>query len=174
MWAFERTLPEQVSVVSLQAFLPDAAGGFSWWDIASDDPKEPRILQASDRLDFAIEKFIDWHDLTPSKVIALGFSQGSVVLSSSLLRGSLPLAGLGILAGSVFKGRGAPRPTPSSRVFLAHGIEDEVVTIDTARSGVTYLQGLGIPVTYVEEAVGHKLGVQGMRALKEWLAGLCG
>lgn len=170
MWAFDRVLPPDASVVSIQAFLPDAAGGFSWWDISSTEAKEPRILGAADRLEFAVERFIALHELSPRTTVALGFSQGSVVLSAGFLRGTLQLGALGVLAGSVFQGKTPPPSKLGGRVFIAHGTEDEIVTVDKARSGVAYIERLGIPVTYVEEPAGHKIGIQGMKALKGFLA----
>lgn len=170
MWAFDRVLPPEASVVSIQAFLPDAVGGYSWWDISTTEPKEPRILGAADRLEFAVERFIALHELSPRVTVALGFSQGSVVLSAGFLRGTLQLDALGVLAGSVFRGKTQPSAKPSGRVFIGHGTEDEIVTIDKAREGVAFIERLGIPVTYVEEPAGHKIGIQGMKALKGFLA----
>jgi predicted esterase len=55
-------------------------------------------------------------------------------------------------------------------VFVAHGDADEVLSVDKARKGVERLTSFGLKVTYIEEpGIGHKLGIQGMRGLKEWL-----
>jgi predicted esterase len=171
MWAFERTLPERANVVSFQAFLPDVLGGFSWWDMASDKPVEPAIMLARDRFHFALERYIELFSLQPRKVVAAGFSQGSVLLSAALLTGVVRLDGIGILAGFV-SGVGERRLIEGHPdVFVAHGTADEVVSVQKARTGVARLRSYGLSVTYVEEeGVGHKLGIQGMRGLKEWMA----
>lgn len=173
MWAFDRTLPERANVVSFEAFLPDALGGFSWWDMASEKPLEPEIERARDRLHFAIERYIELFSLHPSSTIGIGFSQGSVLLSAAILTGVLQLDGLGILAGFVSR-LGEPsliRGRPE--IFVAHGTADEVLSIEKARKGVNRLRSAGLKVTFIEEeGVGHKLGIQGMRGLKEWVNSL--
>ena len=170
MWAFDRVIPSQATVVSLEAFLEDPLGGFSWWYMESTEPVRPAIVRARDRLCYAIERYIELENIRPSKRVALGFSQGAVLLSAALLTGKLPLEGLGILAGVVYEGEEPPGIKGHTRVLIAHGTQDEVLMVDRARVGAERLRALGLDVTYVEEDVGHKVGVQGTRALKEWLA----
>jgi phospholipase/carboxylesterase len=139
--------------------------------LASDQPVEPAILRARDRLHFAIEKYVELFSLAPSKTIALGFSQGSVLLSASVMTGALRLDGLAILAGFVskFGEQGLIKGRPE--VFVAHGSADDVLPVEKARKGVQRLKSCGLHVTYIEEeGVGHKLGIHGMRGLKEWVA----
>jgi predicted esterase len=170
MWAFDRTIPERANVVSFEAFLPDALGGYSWWDMASDKPLEPEILRARDRLHFAIDRYIELLSLNPSIVIAFGFSQGSVLLSAALLTGALRLDGLAILAGFVSRVGDPSLIQGAPRVFVAHGTADEVLSVEKARKGVNRLRSCGLNVTFIEEeGVGHKVGIQGMRALKGWV-----
>lgn len=170
MWAFDPVIPSQATVVSLEAFLEDPLGGFSWWYMESTEPVRPAIVRARDRLCYAIERYIELENLRPSKRVALGFSQGAVLLSAALLTGKLPLEGLGILAGVPYEGEEPPVIKGHTRVLIAHGTQDEVLIVDRARVGAERLRALGLDVTYVEEDVGHKVGVQGTRALKEWLA----
>jgi phospholipase/carboxylesterase len=54
-------------------------------------------------------------------------------------------------------------------VFIAHGTQDEVIAIERARKGAEYLRQLGLEVTFVEDSVGHKVGIQGTRELKRWM-----
>lgn len=170
MWTFERALPPDAWIVSFEAFLPDALGGFSWWEMNTTEPVRPAILRARDRLCYAIEKYIELEGLSPSAKVALGFSQGSVLISSAVLTGALTLDGFGILAGVAYEAEEPPRLSSCPKVFIAHGTQDEVLSIEKARRGADRLKTLGLAVTYVEEDVGHKVGVQGTRALKEWLA----
>jgi phospholipase/carboxylesterase len=175
MWAFDRTLPDHANVVSFEAFLPDVLGGFSWWDMASDPPIESDIMRARDRLHFAIERYIEFFSLTPHKIIALGFSQGSALLSAAVLTGVLRLDGLGILAGFVSKVGKPGLIQGRPEVFVAHGSADEVLSVEKARNGVQKLTSYGLPVTYIEEdGVGHRLGICGMRGLKEWIGKVVG
>jgi phospholipase/carboxylesterase len=170
IWTFERSIPEAAAVVSFQAFLPDALGGFSWWDMESTEDRSVAIGRAADKVSFAIERITELFDLAPRRLYGIGFSQGSVLLSAAVLTGALRLDGLGVLAGFVPKPEGKVRLLGLPEVFLAHGIQDEVVRVERARSAAEYLRSLGLSVTYIEDDVGHKVGIQGTRALKEWLA----
>jgi phospholipase/carboxylesterase len=174
MWAFDRLIPARATVVSFEAFLPDPIGGFSWWYMDSSEPVRPAILHARDRLCTALERYLECVGCKPVTRAALGFSQGSVLLSAALLTGTLQLDGLGILAGVVYEGGESPQVLGTPSIFMAHGTQDEVLSVERARAGAERLKGLGLPLTYVEEDVGHKIGVQGTRAMKEWLGGLLG
>jgi predicted esterase len=173
MWMFERSIPADCHVVSFEAFLPDALGGWSWWDISSPGSKSEAILVAADRLSRALEGFLAIYSLTPTHRIGLGFSQGSILVSGVALKGLFEFDGVGVLAGAVF------RPIESSiaggaSFFIAHGSLDQTIAVTQARAGAADLEKLGFKVQYVEEEVGHKVGVQGTRALKGWLMGVLG
>ena len=174
MWFFEQCLPNGASIVAFEAFLPDPLGGFSWWDFETPESKKDQIARAAKQLSLAIERFITLGSLTPSKVIALGFSQGAVLLSSAMLSGDIALDGLGVLAGLVPKPDGPTYIHDKPQIFIAHGIKDEVIQVERARLGVELLRELGLHVTYIEEGVGHKVGIDGTRGLKHWVFKLLG
>lgn len=169
MWTFDRLIPHGCSVVSFEAFLPDEKGGFSWWDVNDRDSLESAILRARDRLQFALERYIELEKLEPKGMVALGFSQGGVLLSAAMLTGSIKLDGLAILAGVVSKAGDQGGVVGAPEILIAHGTADEIVPIESARKGADRLREMGLRVVYVEEPVGHKVGVEGTRALREWL-----
>ena len=50
-----------------------------------------------------------------------------------------------------------------------------MLSVEKARKGVQRLKSYGLPVTFIEEeGVGHKLGISGMRGLKEWIGKVMG
>lgn len=169
MWTFERTIPEHCHVVAFEAFLPDPLGGWSWWDMTQAGPKREAIALAAKKLHDALTAFVDLRGLSPQKSIALGFSQGSGVITAASFLGIHIFSAVGVLAGFVFLPESVPAEARGVSVFIAHGTLDETVLVEKARQGVQALQGLGVPVEYVEEEVGHKVGIQGTRALKQWL-----
>ena len=122
MWSFERAVPSSAAIVAFEAFLPDKVGGFSWWDFEAPGSKREAIRTAAKRLSFALERFIDLEGLEPSHIVALGFSQGAVLLSSAMLAGDLSLSGLGLLAGLVPTPEGETHVLGSPKVFVAHGL----------------------------------------------------
>jgi predicted esterase len=57
---------------------------------------------------------------------------------------------------------------------MAHGTQDEVIGLAQAERGRDYLKrslegsGTAVQIEMVVDAVGHKVGSQGMRALRQW------
>jgi phospholipase/carboxylesterase len=170
MWTFERGIPHGCHVVSFEAFLPDPLGGWSWWDMTTAGSKREAIVYAAKKCSVALEAFVKLRSLNPSKIIGLGFSQGSVLVTAAAFLGFAPFDALGVLAGFVFLPEVSGVAYKTSSVFIAHGTNDETISVQKARDCLVALKGLGLDVVYVEEEVGHKVGVQGTRALKEWLS----
>ena len=175
MWTFERCVPRDAWIVALQAFEPDPLGGFSWWRMDGEAPEsgiplEQRILVAARRIGESVGRFREMFNLSPRRVLACGFSQGGAVLSSAVLSGELEVDGLAMLASFIpramlpaFHMHGAPA------IFISHGTEDEVISIEKARQSRDRFLELGLQVEYCEEPVRHKVGTAGMRALTEWV-----
>ncbi|MFN4894655.1 MAG: alpha/beta hydrolase [Pseudomonadota bacterium] len=170
MWTFERSIPEECHVVAFQAFLPDVLGGWSWWDMTTPGSKRDAILAAAGRFSRALKAFVDLYRLTPTKIVGMGFSQGSVLLSAVALRGFADFDGVAVLAGFVFLPGEPPSIPKKPAILVAHGVLDETIPVTQARDGVSSLKRLGFDVTYVEEEVGHKVGIEGTRAIKTWLS----
>jgi phospholipase/carboxylesterase len=177
IWMFERQVPPGAAVLSLQAPLPEPPplGGFSWWRLdADEDERAEAVRHSIERMTNAIERFLESHRLEPASRVALGFSQGAALISAALLSQRLRVDGAALLAGFVVEPPGPPAVHGAPKVFMAHGTRDEVISIERARRGAKLLENLGLPVTQVEDDVGHKIGVQGTRALRNWLHELIG
>lgn len=169
MWTFARCAPEPCNIIAPQAFLPDPIGGFSWWLV--DGMSAADVTFAAERLQSFIESAVSSLDLRPRKLVAYGFSQGAGLLSVLVQSRPRWLNGLALLAGFVIKSEAAVTP-PSTRILMAHGSRDPVVSLAKARSGSEILKARGFEVELVSDDVEHKVGAGGMRRLKEWSAGL--
>jgi phospholipase/carboxylesterase len=169
MWLFERCVPPDAAIVSFEAPLPDSEGGWSWWDVAISDSVNDRSVLAAERVVTALRLFESEFALTPQKRVAVGFSQGAALLSVALQSGKLDVAGIALLAGFVIPFPESSQVASPSPIFVAHGTLDQIVPVERAKTGVQYLQGLGHTVQYVEDEVGHKVGVAATRELKAWV-----
>jgi len=169
MWTFERAIPEGCHVVSFEAFLSDPLGGWSWWDMTVAGSKQEAIVFASNKLQSSLNSLLGLYGLEPTILVGLGFSQGSVLLSAVTFLGLVEFDAIAVLAGFVYLPSESTSLNKIPEVFVAHGSLDETIPVSKAQSGVEALRALGVRVEYVEEAVGHKVGVQGTRALKQWL-----
>jgi phospholipase/carboxylesterase len=181
MWAFRRSLPEGVSILAPQAFLPDPVGGFSWWDVSEFRGAESArvttreaITGARQRLIHFLDAALSFYQLRPRVVLALGFSQGAGLLSTVVQHEPGRFIGVGLLAGFVIKenlperaqGSGQARARPS--IFIGHGELDEVVPLAVAKEGEEFFRTQGFPTEFHSDLVGHKIGTAAMRGLKSW------
>lgn len=173
MWPFRRSAPPQCNVMAVQAPYPDPIGGFSWWLL---QPGKERYYEeaghAAAALRSWLERAIAYHQLTPTRTVAFGFSQGAGTLSVLLQEHPQLFDGVALLAGFVIQRAPESHPLPAIRILIAHGSNDETVPISVAHQGAEYLRARGASVELVEDPVGHKVGSSGMRRLREWTGSL--
>ncbi|MCI5064454.1 hypothetical protein MRY87_01880 [bacterium] len=171
MQIFLRSLPKEANKLFIQAPYQDKRGGWSWWDTDADPFPQESFRQAQQALCETVQQVENEQRLKPPYRSALGFSQGSAMLSSLVLSGKLSLQKLAILAGFV-KWPENPLPATAPHAYPAffwgHGENDEIVPIDRAERDRSRLQGLGYSVQFVADPVGHKLGTRAMRSLREF------
>lgn len=168
MWAFERALPPWALAVSVRAPF-EAEGGWGWLV-----PGEPGSwAQGLGALRTFVEDLPSVYPVDPARRIVMGFSQGGAMAYSLLLSAPELLTGAAALAGFLPQAARAwagPGRLAGKRVFIAHGTEDETVRLAEAEQAREAMQTCGAALTYVTDPAGHKVGAQGMRALKAWLA----
>lgn len=169
MWTFRRCLPEGASIIAPQAPIADPIGGFSWWLVREDWPKEEGV-EAARRLNLFIDSTIKKFGLKPKKVIVVGFSQGGAILSLCVQERPEYFSGLALLASFCIKHPANVNPMLSGLpVFVGHGSKDDVVPLDKAMRGADFLRSIGAHITLVTDEVGHKIGSTAMRSLKDWI-----
>jgi predicted esterase len=169
MSIFERSIPDTWHRVFVQAPHADPIGGFSWWDIQSDDTVRSEQRERS-RVALAalIEGYAAQQGLTPQFSVAIGFSQGAAMLSLIMQEEVLGLRGVALLSGFVLESSSNRQPKSPS-VFVFHGTRDDIIPLSRAERGIDFLRERGYSVTKVLEDVGHKVGIQGMKSLGTWL-----
>ncbi len=170
MWTFRRLLPDHCNIIAPEAPFTDKVSGFSWWDVLDVENSKSNILLATDILQHFVQHSKAYYNLTSSCCLAIGFSQGAVLISVVAQRYPELFRGIALLAGAVFQIDSASSRGPN--FFIAHGKLDKTVSIEKAQSGYDYFKGLGWEGEFHQDNVGHKVGTSGMRALKEW-AGRC-
>lgn len=171
MWTFERIFPPDCWIISPQAPTADAQGGFSWWPMEAGSRDKVLVEPAAQTLGNFLEATERYYGITPSARIAIGFSQGAAILS--VLAHSAfgeSLTGMGLLAGFVLEDES--KPLAVRDFFVGHGTKDETVSISKAKRGIEYLERRGARVASGFDDVGHKVGSNATRGLKEWVSGL--
>ncbi|MCB0330355.1 MAG: hypothetical protein KDD70_11845 [Bdellovibrionales bacterium] len=168
MRIFTRVIPTTAHKLFVEAPYPDKRGGFSWWDTDTEVFPKEQFEQAQTALVETIVRFRDQERLNALPIAALGFSQGSGILTSLQLGGRYQFEKIAILAGFVKWPEGDPVVTPKTKFFWGHGEQDEVVSIARAERDVRRLLELGYQVDFVKDPVGHKVGSSAMRSLKSF------
>jgi phospholipase/carboxylesterase len=173
MWTLEHALPRGALLVAPRGLYPLGAGTYGWVDPElSGWPRMADFQAAIEALkDFRRTVEQDWN-LGPENLFWMGFSQGAALafsfaaLTNSLIKGVIAVAGFlpeGDLSGL--------RQVP---IFWGHGINDIWVPVEHAREGVKKLTEVGGKVSYCEAEVGHKLGIECLRGLKDWMRAIVG
>jgi phospholipase/carboxylesterase/glyoxalase family protein len=105
----------------------------------------------------------------PSRVIAMGFSNGANIASATLLQRPGVLKGAILLRGMVpFEPDSAPSPTPV-RVLISNGRMDPIVSPEETERLARLLQRAGADVEVHWQPAGHQLMPSDFAVAKTWL-----
>ena len=128
-----------------------------------------------------LEAFLDAelarHDLPPSALALVGFSQGTMMALHVGLRRAVPPAaivgysGMLILEGDTDVEGYKPQIRSRPPILLVHGDADELIPVQALFHATQALAALGIPVEWhISAGVGHGIDGEGLRHGGEFLA----
>jgi phospholipase/carboxylesterase len=174
MWVLVRKLPPNYLVLAPRAPFPVEEGGFSWRKIGPGTWGTPSLGDLQPSAD-ALLAFVDeWSasaGINSAQFDLMGFSQGVAmayvitllyperVRQLAALSGFFPEGGESLLsAHTVFK-----KP-----IFIAHGRQDELISVEYARRSAALLSGVGAQIYYCESDTGHKVGKECLRELEKF------
>lgn len=172
MWIFTQRISTKFLVIAPRGLFPAPEGGFGWHahrDTIWPDYKElqPAVEQLCDFLNPENFPSADF-----SRLAAIGFSQGAALLYTAILlhpERFQVVAGLSGFLPSGLDPLVKARPLNGKSIFVAHGIQDEIIPVEKARQAVEDLERAGAKVAYCEEAVGHKLSAGCFRSMEMFL-----
>jgi len=171
-WIFSKAIGPEWLVGSPRAPFPveHATNGFSWYHFDANGKSDPATYQEGiAMLERYIAGLMARYSIDPKRLILLGFSQGAAMAYGYGL--THPVGGIVSLSG--FVPGTIPRPLPrvdGLPILILHGTLDGTIAVEIARKNSLQLLESGAVVTYQEEEIGHRVGVQGMRMLERWLA----
>lgn len=175
MWIFASRLPKNALLVAPRApyvSTHEDYGGYSWVQhkaasfsrFEAFGPAEAAFEQLLQELPQHLDGDFSQFDL-------MGFSQGAAFCYSYALQNPEKVGRLAGLAGFLPEGGeqlAESLPLQGKSVFVAHGSQDEVVPVARAREARKILALAGAEVRYCEDEVGHKLGADCFRALRDF------
>ena len=175
MWVLARKLSPGISVLAPRGPYPVAEGGYSWrkirpgsWGMA---PLEDLIPAANALLAF-VEDWSTSIGLRVSQFDLMGFSQGAAMVYTLALMHPERVKRLVALSG--FFPANANSLFPIERlsgkpIFVSHGRQDPLLPVDQARNTVAMIRNVGAKVKYCESDDGHKVSMECMRDMAEFL-----
>lgn len=146
--------------------LPEAPGGYQWFPIARIDPHlmEQGVRQAAQSVDAFVSRELEKYGLDPSRLVLVGFSQGTMMALHVGLRREQPVAGIlgfsGMLTGAQrLKDEMKSKPP----VLLVHGDQDPMVPIGAMFEAAEGLAAAGHGAQWhVSYGIPHSIGPDGL------------
>ncbi len=166
---------QRLHVVTPRAPLqPPGAIGNHWYLVPRVGYPDPASFHA------AREQLGELHDelllrtgIAPARMLLGGFSMGAVMSYALGLDRERPAPGA-ILAFSGFiptveRWSPALDPARATRVFIAHGRRDPVISVDFARDALARLQAAEVEVEYHESDVAHQIDPAHVERARQWV-----
>jgi phospholipase/carboxylesterase len=178
--AWQGPLP-QAAFVSPHApeHCAEAPSGRQWFPLTFRDPNERWV--GANKAAPVLERFLDAelrrHNLPPSALALVGFSQGAMMaLHVGLRRAAAPFAIVGYsgllalppgAAAESIAGEIKSRPP----ILLVHGSEDDLIPMQALFQGASGLAAMGLPVEWhLSMGIGHGIDQEGLRHGGEFLS----
>jgi phospholipase/carboxylesterase len=170
---FTRAFPTGAWLISPRAPFPSPTTGYSWLPILLDLPAaREKVEGIASEIEIQI---LEWKRIlkipleTPTHLV--GFSQGGALAllfsmlnsnrfdKTACLSGFLPEWSVDLIY---------PQSLENQTYLIIHGLNDQTIPVDRARTASQILQNAGATVTYHENPIGHKLAAAGFNTLKEF------
>lgn len=177
LFAMTPYLDSRFFVVSARAPISLGPSGFAWFNIEFTPQGIEADAAQAERSGFKLFRFLDEvierHDLDPSCVFLLGFSQGAMMgLTLGLVRPD-KVAGVVSMSGRLppeVIARSATREALQGLpVFVSHGVLDQVIPVSFGREARDALAALPVALTYREYPMGHEVTEESLRDATGWL-----
>jgi len=164
-------------VIAPRAPMPyDFGGGYTWYDLSEEAIPHPGTFNRSLNL---LTKFISEvkqaYPIDPTRLILLGFSQGTVMSYSAGLTKPDGIIGIVALSGYIPQKSGLQFRWEEAKklpVFVSHGAYDELIPVTLARESVQLLTKAEAKVEYHEYSMGHEIKQETLADLKTWIHAL--
>ena len=149
----------------------------AWYDIVGIDrssPQDREGIQQSQADVAALIKRENHHGVETSRIVLAGFSQGGAVALYTGLRYPEKLAG--IMGLSTYLPHTADtaaertQVNQGTKIFMAHGVHDDVVAPSLGRDSKDYLLDLGYEVAWNTYPVAHNVAMEEVADIRSWLA----
>jgi phospholipase/carboxylesterase len=180
IFSIQGLLDPRFHIVAITAPYPSSIGGFEWFhpnpragDEEIDDAE--RFDDAEKILTNDITLHIERLSAKKSPLFIWGFSQGAAMSLIVGLRGALRVTGIvpmsGFLPSPIRKWN---RWNSDLHVMLSHGSNDEILRPETSLHTQAFLASIGITSEYYEYKGPHKMSLNAIAHINNWIEHLSG
>lgn len=179
-------ISEQLNLPNIRFILPHAPSmpvtinnGYmmpAWYDLYGLTPgsqeDEEGIRDSQNYINSLIKIEID-KGISPSRIVLAGFSQGGAIALHTALRYPQKLAG--VLALSTYLPLKSKLDTEvqlanaDTPIFMAHGIYDDVISLETSKVSLNLLQNRQIPVIWHQYGMAHSVCIEEIDDIRNFL-----
>ena len=152
--------------------------GYGWMprqNVASPEEVQAAREKSEALLEDFFEEAFETLNTTRGKAALLGFSQGGGMTYRCGLKRPDVFAGLAALSAAVFDPEILRPGLPENRdqpIFVAHGIRDMQIDVETARATRVFLEAEGYQPEYREYNMGHEIPFEVLSDLIPWITGV--
>jgi phospholipase/carboxylesterase len=146
--------------------VPGAPGGYQWFGISRLDPHlvEQGVKAAAPSVDRFIDRELERHGLDESRLVLVGFSQGTMMALYVGLRRAKQMAGIlgysgALVGGAKLKEEGKSKPP----ILLVHGDQDDMLPVTLMLDAGQELAAAGLGAQWhISYGVPHSIGPDGL------------
>lgn len=173
MWVFAPRTASQRWIVAPRAPFPTQPSGYSWRPLLERRgwPHLEDLRPAAEKLYQLAEKLAAEFHFPAFPLDLIGFSQGAATAAVFLLLYPHQVRKAALLSGFLPEGYEPllqPGRLMSKEIFLAHGLQDELVPYAWAETAAQALRVAGAQITLCTDEVGHKVGASCAKGLQEF------
>lgn len=177
LFSIANQLPDKYLLISARAPYTIGEGSYAWYQVDFSTGKPIANIAQQEKSRNIIVQFIielkNEFSFDEKQVYLGGFSQGAIMAYSVGLTRPELIHGIVIMSGRLLE---EVKPLIASqemldqlKVFISHGIMDQILGIHYAREGVTYLKARNIHPFYKEYEEGHGINKAMLSDLASWL-----
>lgn len=162
-------------IISLQAPNAVSQDGFCWYHIERLANKQIKydyeeVKSARSKVLAAIRVACKQYKCDSNQVFLMGFSQGAMMSYDLLLQSNFKFKGIAALSGRlVEESSKQPQPIAKTKVFVAHGTNDNLIDYSESQKIVSYLSPLiKSALVYKSYPEAHTINMEEMTDLKFW------
>ena len=140
-------------------------GSYSWFD--TDERTLETITNSVTLIKNTLDLVMQKHEIPYSEMVIGGFSQGGMVATHIGLTQKINFKGVISMSSRLLQDN--MTITNQAPVFISHGSNDQVISVEEGRKSREILEKSECTVSYKEYEMAHEIRQETINDLKEWL-----